>query len=191
MVSGASPGREIETLIEAARQLRSAVPDLRLLLWLVATSKESEAYLAGVRSLVDGDPWIELAAAPYERLGAELARATILCIAHPANAYMDVALPVKLFDSMAAGRPLLVTPRRETAALVERHHAGLVTAGDTPEDIASGALRLLDDPALTHRLGAAGRDAAEGASTGGSVAQRSPTRCSRASVGAALDDDPQ
>ena len=28
---------------------------------------------------------------------------------------MDVALPVKLFDSMAAGRPLVVTPGVETA----------------------------------------------------------------------------
>ena len=161
VVSGASPGRGIETLVEAARRLRSQVPDLRLLLWLVATSRESEAYLAGVRSSVEADPWIELAAAPYEQLGSELARATVLCIAHPANAYMDVALPVKLFDSMSAGRPLLVTPRRETAALVERHGAGLVTAGDEPDEIASAALRLLGDEDLARRLGAAGRDAAE------------------------------
>jgi glycosyltransferase involved in cell wall biosynthesis len=73
---------------------------------------------------------------------------------------MDVALPVKLLDSMAAGRPLLVTPRTETVAIVERHGLGIV-ANDTAEGLADGMRQLLTDEALAQRLGAAGRRAAE------------------------------
>jgi glycosyltransferase involved in cell wall biosynthesis len=161
LVSGAAPGRGIEALVAAARLVRETVPDLRLLLWLVATSPESEAYLDGLRAAVGGDHWIEIGSATHDRLGAELARATVLCIAHPASAYMDVALPVKLFDSMAAGRPLVVTPRTETRAIVERHGVGIVTAGDGAEDLADGLVRLLGDEALARRFGAAARTAAE------------------------------
>jgi glycosyltransferase involved in cell wall biosynthesis len=85
----------------------------------------------------------------------------VLAVPHPPGAYMDAALPVKLFDSMAAGRPLVVTPRREMAALVERHGAGLVAAGDRAEDLAAALARVLEDPELGRRLGAAARAAAE------------------------------
>jgi glycosyltransferase involved in cell wall biosynthesis len=161
LVSGAAPGRGIEALVAAARLARESVAELRLLLWLVATSPESEAYLAGLAESVAGDAWIEIGSVDHDHLGAALARATVLCIAHPPNAYMDVALPVKLFDSMAAGRPLVVTPRTETQAIVERHGVGLVTGGDTPEDIAAALLGLLGDEALARRLGATARNVAE------------------------------
>ena len=161
LVSGAAPGRGIEALISAARLVRESIPDLRLLLWLVATSPESEAYLDVLHRSVEGDGWIEIGTAGYERLGAELERATVLTIAHPATTYLDVALPVKLFDSMAAGRPLLVTPRTETRAIVERHEVGVVTDGDRPEDLAAGLLRILGDEALARRLGARARVIAE------------------------------
>jgi glycosyltransferase involved in cell wall biosynthesis len=161
LVSGAAPGRGIEALIASARLVRQSMPDLRLLLWLVATSRQSEAYLEGLRNDVQADGWISLGSADHDHLGPELARATVFCIAHPAGAYMDVALPVKLFDSMAAGRPLVVTPRTETRTIVERHGVGIVTAGDRPEDLAEGLLRLLGDESLARRLGAAARTTAE------------------------------
>ena len=73
---------------------------------------------------------------------------------------MDVALPVKLLDSMAAGRPLVVTPRRETAAIVERTGTGLITRGDAPADLANSFNHLLSDEALAKRLGATAREVA-------------------------------
>jgi glycosyltransferase involved in cell wall biosynthesis len=161
LVSGGAPGRGIETLIEAARMVRAEVPALRLLLWLIGTGESSDRYIAELRSAAAGDAWIEIGAAPYERLGEELSRATVLCIPHPANEYMDVALPVKLFDSMAAGRPLVVTPRRETAAVVDRQGVGLIAQGDRVEDLAVALGRLVTDDRLARELGARARQAAE------------------------------
>jgi glycosyltransferase involved in cell wall biosynthesis len=68
---------------------------------------------------------------------------------------------VKLLDSMAAGRPVVVTPRTETRRIVEAAGAGVVTGGDEPEALAGAIEPLLADPSLAARLGAAGRAAVE------------------------------
>ncbi|MGZ3631068.1 MAG: glycosyltransferase [Candidatus Limnocylindrales bacterium] len=161
IVSAAAPGRGLELLVRATRLAREQFPELRLRMWLVAMSEETEGYLAELCASVAGEPWVEIGTAPYEGLGAALATATALCIAHPANEYMDVALPVKLFDSLAAGRPLIVTPRRETAAIVERFGVGLVAGGDAAEDFAGAIVTLLKDPARARALGTRARDVAE------------------------------
>lgn len=161
MVSGAAPARGIETLVEAVRLLREGRPEVRLVLWLVATGEASAAYLDDLRERLAREPAVEIADAPYDRLGEALAGATVLVVPHPPGAYFDAALPVKLFDSMAAGRPLVVTPRTEMAGVVARCAAGLIAPGDRPEDLASAIGALLDDPATARRLSENGRKAAE------------------------------
>lgn len=160
MASGAAPGRGIETLLDAARLLHADRPELRLLLWLVATGPGSDAYLESLRDELAAERWIEIGTAPYEDLPMVLRQATVLTIPHPPGEYHDIALPVKLLDSMAAGRPLVVTPRREIRAIVERHGAGLVTSGETADDLAATLARVIDDERLAQRLGAAARTAA-------------------------------
>jgi glycosyltransferase involved in cell wall biosynthesis len=70
------------------------------------------------------------------------------------------ALPTKLLECLAAGRPALLSARGEAAALVERSGAGLVTAPEDPAALAGAFRRLHSDPALRARLGAAGREEA-------------------------------
>jgi glycosyltransferase involved in cell wall biosynthesis len=161
IVSAAAPGRGLELLVAASRIARERVPELRLRMWLVSTGAATDGYLAELRASVAGEPWIEIGAAAYDDLGGAAASATALCIPHPANEYMDVALPVKLFDSLAAGRPLVVTPRTETAALVAGRGVGVVAADDTPEALAAAIAGLVEDGALARRLGAAAREVAE------------------------------
>src|SRR5688572_29340405 len=161
MISGAAPGRGIETLIAAARELHEVIPELRLLLWLAATGEDSQEYLEALKRSTATDRWIEISTADYDELSVALRQATILTIPHPPGEYHDIALPVKLLDSMAAGRPLVVTPRTEVRAVVERHRAGLVTAGDTIDDLAGALLGVLEDQSAARRMGAAARLAAE------------------------------
>lgn len=159
--SGAAPGRGIEALVAAARLTRAEVPDLRLFLWLAAVDPISEAYVATLRESTATEPWIIVGGVAYADLADALGQATVLVVPHPANAYLDAAVPIKLMDSMAAGRPVVVTPRFETRRIVEAADAGLVTADDSPEAIAASVLTLLHDPELAARLGANGRTAAE------------------------------
>ena len=160
MVSGAAPGRGIEALIAAARLLHAEIPELRLLLWLAATGDASEAYLRQLEREVMRERWIEISTVLYEDLRYALRQATVLTIPHPPGEYYDIALPVKLLDSMAAGRPLAVTPRLEGRAIVERHRAGLVTGGDTVDDLAATLRRLIEDETLARELGENARRAA-------------------------------
>jgi len=161
MVSAAAPGRGIELLVDSVRLLRTAIPDARLRLWLVATTEETRRYLDGLRAGLADSPWATIEVAPYERLGETIGRASILTIPHPAGDYLDVALPVKLFDSLAAGRPLVVTPRRETASVVSAFDVGTVAAGDRPEDFATALQRLLADDVRLRAIGARARAVAE------------------------------
>jgi glycosyltransferase involved in cell wall biosynthesis len=162
LISGATPGRGIETLLEAATLLRrDRIPNLRLLLWLIATGEQSAAYLEALRAEHARDRWIEIGTAPYEDLRHALRQATVLCVPMPPTSYADVALPVKLFDAMAAGRPQVVTPRAETRALIERHGVGVVADGDRPEDLAAALARLLEDGAEARRIGTLARRVAE------------------------------
>jgi glycosyltransferase involved in cell wall biosynthesis len=160
MVSGAAPGRGIEDLVAAMRIVRERVPDALLYLWLVATSAE-DPYLPNLRAELAADPWITIEPAPYATLGETLGKAVVLVVPTPPVRYWDVTLPIKIFDSMAAGRPLVVTPRQETVAIVAPNEVGLVTAGDSPEAMADSIARLLEDDALARRMGAAGRSLAE------------------------------
>jgi glycosyltransferase involved in cell wall biosynthesis len=156
-VSGAAASRGIETLIEAVRRVRAELPTARLVMWLAATGPSGERYLADLRVAIERDPWIEIGDAPYSRIGAQLARATVLVLPTPSHPYWDSVAPVKLFDCLAAGRPIVTTPRAEPARVVDEAGAGIVAAGDGPDDLAVAIAELLTDQAAAYRLGERGR----------------------------------
>lgn len=160
-ISGAAPGRGIESMIEAARELHAEIPTLRLLLWIVPTGPQTAAYLATLRGAIRRDRWIELDAVEPDQQSAAYRQATVFCIPHPGHQYWDATLPVKIFDALAAGRPLVITPRTETRRLVERYGVGVVAAGDTAEDLAAAMRPLLVDQARARQLGAIAREVAE------------------------------
>jgi len=161
MVSGAAPGRGIEALIAAARLVHAEVPELRLLLMLAPTGEASAAYLDELRQSTARERWIEVTTAGYGDLSHWLRQATVMAIPHPAGPYFDVALPLKLLDSMAAGRPVVVTPRIETRAIVERHQVGLVTDGDSVDALADRLRELVLDPSRARSIGQRAREVAE------------------------------
>jgi glycosyltransferase involved in cell wall biosynthesis len=160
-ISGAAPSRGIEALVDACRVVRRTIPETRLLLYLAGTGDQSQAYLDGLRRALVDEPWIEIGPVAYAELGPALGRASVLCIPTPAHRYWDSVPPLKLFDGMAAGRPHVTTPRLETARIVERHEAGLVTEDDSPEALAAALATILGDDTMARRMGANARAAAQ------------------------------
>jgi colanic acid biosynthesis glycosyl transferase WcaI len=69
----------------------------------------------------------------------------------------DEALPTKLLETMAAGRPVLLSARGESASLVRRAEAGIVVPPGDAEALASAVRGLHADRAMVARLGEAGR----------------------------------
>ncbi len=96
---------------------------------------------------------------PAGELPPLLAAADILIV--PLGVGIPGAVPSKLYEAMASGRPVLLVAGGEPADIVRSHGAGLVVAPNDIAGLASALRRLRDDPALRAELGANGRRAAE------------------------------
>jgi glycosyltransferase involved in cell wall biosynthesis len=70
------------------------------------------------------------------------------------------ALPTKLYEVMAAGRPVVVAAHGEAADLVARTASGVVVPPEDPAALAAAWRRLRDDVNAAARMGAAGRQVA-------------------------------
>jgi glycosyltransferase involved in cell wall biosynthesis len=95
------------------------------------------------------------------RVPALLRRATVLALPNTASAIStQFTSPLKLFEYMAAGRPIVASNLPALSEVLEDGvNALLVTAGD-PEALAGAIRRLVDDPALGRRLAAASLEGA-------------------------------
>jgi len=142
-------------LILAADELRNE-PELEIVLVgdgpekqvLVEAARRRE--LPNVRFL---DP------VPAEDVPDLLASADILLIT--LKSYIPGAVPSKLYEAMASGKPVVLVACGEPAAIVERHQAGITVEPDNIPGLV-GALRMLQaDPKLRQELGGNGRRAAE------------------------------
>jgi len=95
---------------------------------------------------------------PHREIPAILAAADVLVV--PLVKYIRGAVPSKLYEAMASGRPVVLIAEGEAAQIVRQHDAGMCVA---PGDLAGlvQALRTLSgDADLRARLGANGRAAA-------------------------------
>ena len=89
-----------------------------------------------------------------------MAEADVCVVPHRVCGHWQATIPNKLFDYMAAGRPVLVSDVKPMARVVGRTGAGLIFRDNDPADFAR-CLGLLADPGLRQELGAQGRKAVE------------------------------
>jgi glycosyltransferase involved in cell wall biosynthesis len=82
-----------------------------------------------------------------------LARADILVL--PSR---NEGLPVAIIEAMAHGLPVVATPVGAIEEAVRHEQTGLIVPPRNPGALAAALARLIADPALRHRLGAAGRE---------------------------------
>ena len=69
----------------------------------------------------------------------------------------ETVLPSKIFEIMAAGRPVILGVRGEAARLLDEARAGVLVEPESPDQIAGAVARLASDPELCRQLGASGR----------------------------------
>lgn len=77
---------------------------------------------------------------------------------HPVPNYVD-ALPVKMFEYMCAGIPVVASNFPLWRQIVEGSGCGICVDPLRPQDIADAVGRLLKDPALAREMGERGRQA--------------------------------
>jgi glycosyltransferase involved in cell wall biosynthesis len=139
----------------AAQGLR---PRLRLLgAW--TSQAEEQAFwraVAGLESQVEMVGW-----APFDQVPVHLAAADVaLAVLQPIERY-TVALPVKLFEYMACGLPVIISDFPANRSVVEAADCGILVDPSDPEAVAAAIARLLANPVEARRLGQNGRRAFE------------------------------
>ncbi|MCA1559395.1 MAG: glycosyltransferase family 4 protein [Acidobacteria bacterium] len=85
-----------------------------------------------------------------------LRRATVLALPNtPSAISTQFTSPLKLFEYMAAGRPIVASNLPALSEMLEDGVNALLVAAGDPEALAAAIRRIVDDPALGRRLAAA------------------------------------
>lgn len=158
-ISGIAPGRGIELLIDAMQLVKKKVPNV--LLSIAGTpaidNKESDTYYKKLKEKF-ACKWIKFHDDIYYSVNASnfLQQCFLTVIPHPDHLYYHTTLPVKLFDYLASGRPVVATNCRETAHILQTYKCGLVSDFNA-KDFSEKIMTLLADRTLAKRMGANGR----------------------------------
>ncbi len=145
----------LEVLIEAAEFL-PAECDLRIILIGDGPEKQKLVARAGnrcSRRIRFLDP------RSHAEMPDLLAAADLVVV--PLRSYIPGAVPSKLYEAMASGRPVVLMAQGEAARTVRESGAGVVVVPGDVGGLASALQTLAADAGLRWRLGAAGRVAAE------------------------------
>jgi glycosyltransferase involved in cell wall biosynthesis len=102
-----------------------------------------------------------LGAIPAERIPSLYAESDVAVVMLRDLPIFEGALPTKMLEAMAAGRPVLLAARGEATHLIERERCGVVVPPEDPRALAEALVALADEPERRRAMGAAGRRAVE------------------------------
>lgn len=104
------------------------------------------------RYTVDYRSWL-----PYDEMIATLYKSSIgIIVPHPIERY-KTNYPVKLFEYMAAGMPVIASREGESATFVQESDCGILLDPLKPEQIRDAIVKLSADKELAAAMGARGR----------------------------------
>ena len=145
----------LETLVEAARLVGPQVVHV--------TVAGGGAELGSVRDMAaaQADNVDVLGIIPADRVPQLYEQSDAAVVLLKDRPVFRGALPTKLFEAMAAGRPLVVSARGEAAELVERYGCGVAVPPEDPVALAAALKRMAGDEHQLRAMGRAGGRAAE------------------------------
>jgi len=94
-----------------------------------------------------------------ERMPSLLASADICLV--PLKTYIPGAVPSKMYEAMACGRPVILVGEGEAAEIIRTRQVGIVCRPEDTEGLVEAIRCLAEDKALRERFGKAGRRTAE------------------------------
>ncbi len=145
----------LETVLLAADRLRH-VPDVVFLLigegaeGARLRSKSAELRMENVRFR---------GKVQHDDVAACLAAADVCLVPLRKKEVFKTAIPSKMFEAMAAARPVILGVEGEARDILAAADAGIAVPPEDPIALAAAILRLQSDATLARRLGAAGRRA--------------------------------
>lgn len=152
---------DLQVALEAARQLQDQAAsasglEARLELVLVGDGKEKAALLARAAAMSLHNVTFLPPAPKSEMPGVLAAADACIAILKPLEEY-KTTYPNKVFDYMAAGRPIALAIDGVIRAVVEAAGCGIFAAPGDPAALAEALRALAADPQRARRMGLAGR----------------------------------
>lgn len=146
-ISTLIPQKGLPDLLQAAALLKQL--GKRYLMMIAGEGKlrrelEAQAHSLGLQDHVRFLGWVSAASR----------RALPACDIFVQSSHWE-AMSVVVLEAMAGAKPMVITAVGENARVVINEQSGLVVPARTPQALADALGRLLDDPDLRHRLGAA------------------------------------
>jgi glycosyltransferase involved in cell wall biosynthesis len=145
----------LETVLQAAERLKGH-DDIVFLLMGAGAERQQ------LCQLVEGSRLSNvriLEKQPRERIPAFLAAADACLIPLRNREIFKTAIPSKLFEAMAAGKPAILGVEGEAKEILLDSQAGLAVRPEDSGAMAAAILRLRNEPSLCHALGRNGRRA--------------------------------
>ena len=145
----------LETVLEAALQLRER-RELVFLMVGEGADREKLIELSGRMGLTN---MRFLGRQPREAIPGYLAAADVCLVPLRRSEVFKTAIPCKLFEAMAAAKPVVLGVEGEAKEILSAARAGIVVPPDDSSALATAILRLYGHPELCRELGENGRDA--------------------------------
>ncbi|WP_162840303.1 glycosyltransferase family 4 protein [Acetanaerobacterium elongatum] len=143
-VGGLSKRYGTDILLKAFEQLNRTGSFPLIIICREAEKKEIAARYLSM-------PWLTVAHAAEAQLKQYYTRADIGLYCGRRDVYMDFAIPVKVFEYLSYGLPVVTTNCTEIAAFVRRSDVGVIVE-DNAAAIADGVSQLIENPQKYQKL---------------------------------------
>ncbi len=145
----------LETVLQAAERLRGHDDIVFLLMGAGAERGQLCQLIEGLR--LSNVRLLEKQ--PRERIPAFLATVDACLVPLRNKEVFKTAIPSKMFEAMAAGKPVILGVEGEAKEILLDSQAGLAVRPEDPEAMVAAILRLRNEPSLCRALGRNGRQA--------------------------------
>ena len=144
----------LDTVIEAAKQLRTVFPEAMLLLVGEGADKER------IRALAESEGLSNLRFVDQqarERIPAFINASDVCLVLLKKTELFKTVIPTKMLEFMSCGRPVILGVDGQARQIVEDAQGGIVIEPENADALVSAIQRLADDPKLRQQLGDSGR----------------------------------
>lgn len=148
------PWHGVELLLAGARRLVTAAPKLRLL--IVGDGPVRGPLEASAREQGLGDRVVFTGSVPREEAPAHVAAMDIAVAPYPRLPDFHFS-PLKLFEYMAVGKPVVASRYPDISTVLEHGRNGLLVEPGNVDEVTSAILELIRDRDLAARLGSEAR----------------------------------
>ena len=144
----------LETLIAAAEELQTALPNAMFLLIGEGAEKERIVQLAAARGIAN----IQfLGQQPRERIPTYVSAADVCLVMLKKTELFKTVIPTKLLEYMACERPVIVAVDGQARQIVEEAGAGVFVEPENSKALVKALLDLAEEPERRRQMGASGR----------------------------------